>query len=149
MNSYRPDPTASSIKMERRVEIIMSDGPIFQIGSQQAGKDIYNIARDLNISYNSSSEDVLNVIEAMKYKINEIDIEDKNKKKIDNILDNAIIELRDKNSDKNSIIDSIRQTNSILKEAGKTGESLKDIRALVAKAAVWLGTTAAKLGWIF
>jgi hypothetical protein len=36
-----------------------------------------------------------------------------------------------------------------LKEAKTTSETLKDIGVLVAKAAAWLGTTAAKLGWIF
>jgi hypothetical protein len=127
----------------------MSEGPIFQIGSQQAGRDIYNIARDLNISQNSSAEDMLKVIKAIMYKADELNIEEKNKKKIGNYLQNAAIELEDKNPDKNSIADSIRQTNDILNEAKTTGESLTDIGALVAKAAVWLGTTSAKLGWIF
>jgi hypothetical protein len=36
-----------------------------------------------------------------------------------------------------------------LKEAKTTGETLKDIGVLVGKAAAWLGTTAAKLGWMF
>ena len=127
----------------------MGEGPIFQIGSQQAGRDIYNVARDLNISQNSSAEEMLKVIKAIMYEADELNIEEKNKKKIGNYLQNAAIELDDKNPDKNSIAESIRQTNDILKEAKTTGESLKDIGALIAKAAVWLGTTAAKLGWIF
>ena len=127
----------------------MGEGPIFQIGSQQAGRDIYNVARDLNISQNSSTEDMSRVIKAIMYKVDELNIEEKNKKKIGNHLQNAAIELDDKNPDKNSIAESIRQTNDVLKEAKTTGESLKDIGALIAKAAVWLGTTAAKLGWIF
>lgn len=127
----------------------MSEGPIFQIGGQQAGRDIYNIARDLNIYQNSSAEDMLKVIKAIMYQADELDIDEKNKKKIGNYLQNAAIELEDKNPDKNSIADSIRQTNDILKEVKTTGESLTGIGALVAKAAVWLGTTAAKLGWTF
>jgi hypothetical protein len=54
-----------------------------------------------------------------------------------------------KKPDKKSIAESIKKTNEILKEAKTTGETLKDIGVLVAKAAAWLGTTAAKLGWIF
>ncbi|VVB65277.1 Uncharacterised protein [uncultured archaeon] len=127
----------------------MTEGPIFQIGSQQASRDIYNIARDLNISQNSSREDMTKVIEAIRYKISESNLEEKSKEKIDNHLDNVTIKLKDKNPDKESIADSIKQTNEILKEAKTTGESLKDIGALIAKAALWLGTTAAKLGWIF
>lgn len=127
----------------------MSEGPTFQIGSQDAGRDIYNIARDLNVHKDSSSEDMLKVIEAIKYKINDLNIEEKSKKKIDNHLENAKIELQDENPDKGSIVDSIKQTNEILKEAKTTGESLKEIGTLIAKTAVWLGTSAAKLGWIF
>ena len=127
----------------------MSGEPIFQIGSQQAGRDIYNIARDLNISQNSSAEDMSKIIQSIIYKVDELDIEEKNKKKIGKYLQNATIELEDKNPDKNSIADSLRQSNEILKEAKTTGESLKDIGTLVAKAAVWLGITATKLGWVF
>jgi hypothetical protein len=57
--------------------------------------------------------------------------------------------LKMKKPDKKSIAESIKKTNEILKEAKTTGETLKDIGVLVAKAAAWLGTTAAKLGWIF
>lgn len=127
----------------------MSEGSIFQIGSQQAGRDIYNIARDLNISKDSSAEDMQKVIEAIISQVDKSNLEDKDKKKVGNYLKNATVELEDKNPDKESIANSIRQTNDILKEAKTTGESLKEIGALIAKAAVWLGTTAAKLGWIF
>jgi len=127
----------------------MSEGPIFQIGSQQASGDIFNTAGNLNISQNSSSEDMVKVIDAIKYKTNELDIGNKDKEKIGEHLENAKKELGKKIPDKGSIAESFRQTNDILKEAKTTGESLKEIGTLVAKVAVWLGTTAAKLGWIF
>ncbi len=126
----------------------MNGGPIFSIGKQKAGHDIYNIARDLNINKNSPTEDVLKIFEAIQQKVGELDIDEKNKRKINNHLENAKIELKDKNPDKNSITDSIKKTGEILKEAKTTGETLKDIVTLVGKAAVWLGTTTAKLGWI-
>jgi hypothetical protein len=131
----------------------MSEGPTFNITNQTAGRDIiqaqYIAARDLRISPDSPPEDLLKVIEGIKFKVKELNLEEKQKTKAENHLNNAEAELKDKNPDKNSIADSIKQTNDILKEAKTTGESLKEIGVLVFKAAVWLGTTAAKLGWIF
>ncbi|MCZ7400639.1 MAG: hypothetical protein O8C61_00275 [Candidatus Methanoperedens sp.] len=121
---------------------------IFSIGSQQAGRDIYNIARDLNINKNSSSEDVLKIFEALQQKVGELGIDEKDKRKINNHIENAKIELEDKNPDRNSIGESIKKTSEILQNTKTTGETLKDIGILVGKAAKWLGTTAAALGWI-
>ncbi len=121
----------------------------FNIGSQQAGRDIYNIAGNLNINQNSPPEDVLKIIQAMQQKVGELDIGDKDKRKISNHLDNATAELKEKEPDKKSIEESIKSANGIMKEAKATGESLKDIGVMVGKAAVWLGTTAVALGWIF
>ena len=121
---------------------------IFSIGSQQAGGDIYNIARDLNINQNSSYEDILKIIEAIQHKVGELEIDEKDERKISNHLENAKIELEDKEPDKKSIEESIKNTNEILKNAKTAGETLKDIGILVEKAAKWLGTTAVKLGWV-
>ena len=135
--------------------IIMNGG--FNIGSQHSGRDINNIAGDmninnvagnLNITQNSPPEDVLKIIQAIQQKVGELEIGDKDKKKIVNHLDNVKIELEEKQPDKNSIEESIKSTNGILKEAKATGESLKDIGVMVVKAAKWLGTTAVALGWI-
>ena len=122
---------------------------IFNIGSQTAGRDIYNIAGDLNITQNSPPEDVLKIFQAIQQKVGELDIGDKDKKKINNHLDNIKIELEDKEPDKKSIEESIKSANGILKEAKVTGETLKEIGVMVVKAAKWLGTTAVALGWIF
>ncbi len=127
----------------------MSENPIFSIGEQHAGRDIYNIARDLNINQNSPAGDMLKIIEAMQGKVSELDIAEKDKKKIANQIEGARIELEDEKPDKKTITERIKQTVEILKEAKTTGETLKDIGVLVGKAAIWLGTTAAKLGWIF
>ncbi len=127
----------------------MNDRPVFSIGEQHAGRDIFNIARDLNITQNSPAEDILTIIEAIQQKIGELDIAEKDEKRIVNQIEGAKIELEDEKPDKKSIAESIKKTNEILKEAKTTGETLKDIGVLVAKAAAWLGTTAAKLGWIF
>ena len=127
----------------------MNDKPIFVIGEQHAGRDIFNIARDLNVNQNSPAEDVLKIIEAIQQKIGELEITEKDKKRIVNQIEGAKIELEDEQPDKKSIAESIKKTNEILKEAEITGETLKDIGVLVGKAAAWLGTTAAKLGWIF
>ncbi|HII07920.1 MAG TPA: hypothetical protein HA349_11590 [Methanotrichaceae archaeon] len=131
----------------------MSEGPIFDIGSQQAGidiiqgrdinkagRDINKAAGDLIISTNSTAEEVLKVIHAIKYKIKGSDIELKNKREINKHLDNAIFELKKENPDKVSITDSIKQTNEILKEAKTTGETLTYIGALLGKVAIWLGS---------
>ncbi len=127
----------------------MNEGAIFNIGEQHAGRDIYNVARDLNITQNSSAEDVLTIIKALQQKVGELDIGEKDKKKIANQIEGAKIELEDEKPDKKSIAESIKKTGEILKEAKTAGETIKDIGVLVAKAAIWLGTTAAKLGWIF
>jgi hypothetical protein len=127
----------------------MNDRPVFSIGEQHAGRDIFNIARDLNINQNSPAEDILTIIEAIQHKISELEIAEKDKKRIVNQMEGAKIELEDEKPDKKSIAESITKTTEILKEAKTTGETLKDIGVLVAKAAAWLGTTAAKLGWIF
>ena len=127
----------------------MNDKPVFVIGEQHAGQDIFNIARDLNINQNSPAEDILKIIEAIQHKVGELDIAEKNKERIVNQIEGAKIELEDEQPDKKSIAERIKKTNEILKEAKTTGETLKDIGVLVAKAAAWLGTTAAKLGWIF
>jgi hypothetical protein len=122
-------------------------GNIYQIDKQYAQRDIYNVASDLNISQNSSAKDMVKVVDAIKFQVENLNIEEKDIKKIGNFLLNATIELEDKNPNKSSIADSIKQTNDILKEAKTNRDSLRDIGMLVAKAAVWLGTTAAKLGW--
>ena len=127
----------------------MNDKPIFVIGEQHAGRDIFNIARDLNINQNSPAEDILKIIEAIQQKIGELEIAEKDKKRIVNQMEGATIELEDEQPDKKSIAESITKTTEILKEAKTTGETLKDIGVLVGKAAAWLGTTAAKLGWMF
>ncbi len=127
----------------------MNDTSVFSIGQQHAGRDIYNIARDLNITQNSKAEDVLKIFDALQHKVDNLDITEKDKRKISNHLENAKIELEDTNPDKKSIEESINKTSEILKEAKTTGETLKEIGVLVGKAAAWLGTTAAKQGWIF
>ena len=127
----------------------MNDKPVFVIGEQHAGQDIFNIARDLNINQNSPAEDILKIIEAIQHKVGELDIAEKNKERIVNQIEGAKIELEDEQPDKKSIAERIKKTNEILKEAKTTGETLKDIGILVGKAAAWLGTTAAKLGWMF
>jgi hypothetical protein len=127
----------------------MNDRPVFSIGKQHAGRDIFNIARDLNINQNSPAEDILKIIEAIQHKVGELDIAEKDKKRIVNQIEGAKIELEDQKPDKKSIAESITKTTEILKEAKTTGETLKDIGILVGKTAAWLGTTAAKLGWIF
>ena len=127
----------------------MNDKPIFVIGEQHAGRDIFNIARDLNITQNSTAEDILKLIEAIQQKIGELEIAEKDKKRIVYQIEGAKIELEDEKPDKKSIAESIKKTNEILNEAKTTGETLKDIGVLVGKAAAWLGTTAAKLGWMF
>ena len=127
----------------------MNDKPIFSIGEQHAGRDIYNVARDLNINQNSSAEDMIKIFEAIKHKVGELEIAEKDKKKIANQIERAKIELEDEKPDKKTVTERIKQTIEILKEAKTTGETLKDIGILVGKAAIWLGTTAAKLGWIF
>lgn len=120
---------------------------VFNIGSQQAGRDIYNIAGDLNITHNSPPEDILKLIQAIQQKVGELDIGDKDKKKISNHLDNVKIELEEKEPDNKSIEESIKSATGILKEAKATGETLKDIGIMVGKAAVWLGITKAALGF--
>lgn len=126
----------------------MNNKSIFSIGQQHAGRNIYNIAGDLNINQNSPAEDVLKVIQAIQHKVGELDIEEKGKRKIRNYLDNVICELEDKEPDKKSIVESIKQTNEILKEAKTTGKTLRDIGILIGKTATWLGTTDVNLGWI-
>jgi hypothetical protein len=127
----------------------MSDRPVFVIGKQRAGRDIFNIARDLNVTQNSPPEDILKIFEAIQHKVSELDLDEKNRKRIVNHLEDARIELEDEKPDKKSIAERIKKTTGILKEAKATGETLKDIGLLIGKAAAWLGTTAASLGWIF
>ena len=127
----------------------MNDGPVFSIGEQHAGRDIFNITRDLNINQNSPAEDFLKIIEAIQHKIVELDIVQKDKERIADQIEGAKVELEDEKPDKKSIVERIKKTIQILKRAKATGETLKDIGVLIGKAAVWLGTTAAKLGWIF
>lgn len=103
----------------------------------------------MTITHNSSSEDILKIIEAIQYKVGELDISEKDKRKISNHIDNVKIDLEEKEPDKNSIEESIKKTNEILKEAKATGETLKEIGVWVGKTATWLGTTAGALGWTF
>lgn len=126
----------------------MKDIPVFSIGSQTAGQNIYNIAGDLNITHNSSTEDVLKIIEAIQQKVGELDIDNKDKRKINNHLDNVKIDLEEKEPDKESIGESIKTVNGILKETKATSETLKEIGLWISKTAIWLGTTAVNLGWI-
>ncbi len=121
---------------------------VFNIASQHAERDICNIAGELNITHNSPPEEVLKIINTIQQKVSELDIGDKDKKKISNHLDDVKIELEEKEPDKKSIEESIKSANGILKEAKATGETLKDIGVMVVKAAKWLGTTASALGWI-
>jgi hypothetical protein len=133
----------------------MGDGATYKIGSQKAGRDInqtgrdqYQAVGDIKISTESSATDVLKVVKAMKDIIDRSDIEAKNKKKIDNHLDNAIIELEDKNPDKGSIAGSMKQANEILEEAKTAGKTLESIGGLVGKVITWLGPIAHSVGLI-
>jgi hypothetical protein len=120
----------------------------FTIGSQTAGQNIYNIAGDMNITQNSPPEDVLKIFLAIQQKVSDLEIDDKNRKEITKQIESAKFELKDKNPDKSSIEESLKKTTGILKEAKATGNTLKEIGVMVGKAAVWLGTNAAALGWI-
>lgn len=122
---------------------------VFNIGSQTAGQDIYNIAGNLNITQNSPPEDFLKIIQAFQQKVGSLEIGDRDKEKIKNHLDNAKIDLEEKDPNKKSIEESIKSANGIIKDAKATGETLKEIGLMVGKAAAWLGTTKAALGWIF
>jgi len=130
----------------------MNNRSMLSIGQQHAGRDINIIAGDLNINnnvgdlninQNSPAEDVLKVIQSIQHKVGELDIEEKGKRKIGNYLDNVISEL----DDKKSIVENIKQTNEILKDANATGKTLEDIGILIGKTATWLGTTYVNLGW--
>jgi hypothetical protein len=133
----------------------MGDGATFEIGSQKAGRDIiqaggniYQAAGGITISSSSSATDVLKIVEAIKYKIKESGIEEKSKQKIGNHLDNAIVELEDKSPDKESIADSMKQANEILKETKTAGETIVSIGGLISKVALWLGPIAQSVGLI-
>ena len=127
----------------------MSENPIFSIGEQHAGRDIYNVARDLNINQNSPAEDMLKIIEAIRGKVSELEIVQEDKKEISSQIEDVKTKLKDEKPDKKSITEKIKKTVELLNKAKTAGETLKDIGVLVGKAAIWLGTTAAKLGWIF
>jgi len=109
--------------------VVIMNGAI-NIGTQNA-ENIYNIAGDMNITQNSPPEDVLKIFQAIQQKVGELDIDDKNRKKITKQLENAKFELKDKNPDKSSIEESLKKTTGILKEAKATGETLKDIGVMV------------------
>lgn len=132
----------------------MSEGPTFNVGYQQAGRDINQSggdiyhAGDIVISPSSSASDVLKVVDAIKNKIAESDIEGINKIKIADHLEHVEVELREKNPDKESIANSIKQTNEILNEARQTGQNLTEIASLVAKVAMWIGPYAQQLGLV-
>jgi hypothetical protein len=81
----------------------MTDKPAFVIGEQHAGRDIFNIARDLNVTQNSPAEDILKIIEAIQQKVGELEITEKDKRKIVHQLDSAKIELEDGEPDKNQL----------------------------------------------
>lgn len=91
---------------------------------------------------------MLKVVTIIKDLIDKSDIEAKNKKKIGNHLDNAIIELEDENPDKRSIADSMKQANEILEEAKTAGETLESIGGQVGKVITWLGPIAHSMGLI-
>ena len=86
----------------------MNEGAIFNIGEQHAGRDIYNVARDLNITQNSSAEDILTIVKAIGQKVGELDIGEKDKKKIANQIEGAKIELEDEQPDKKTITERIK-----------------------------------------
>jgi hypothetical protein len=131
----------------------MGEGTTFNVGSQQAGRDIilaggdiYQATGDIEISSSSSAAEVLKIVEGIKNKIKESDIDEKNKKKISNHLDNAIVELEDGSPDKESIADSMKQANEILKETKTAGETIVGIGAIISKVALWLGPYAHSVG---
>ncbi len=150
-----------NIFMENNIEnlmpggIEMGEGQTFKVGSQHAGRDInqvgrdfYQAAGDIKLSPESPATDVLKVVMAIKDLIDKSDIEAKNKKKIGNHLDNAIIELEDENPDKGSIADSMKQANEILEDAKTAGETLEGIGRQVGKVIAWLGPIAHSAGLI-
>lgn len=143
----------------------MNDGPTWKISNQRAKGSINQPGRDLNCpkgdmyvsnrdmyiskdTLNPSAAEVIKIIADMRYKINESDIDVKDKKEIGNHLDSAVAELEDKNPNKMSIANSMKQTNEILKEAKTTGETLNDIGKMIYKVAIWLGSYGRNLGLI-
>ena len=131
----------------------MSKKPIFNIVTQKAENDIINISgnyhsRNLNVSLDSSPESISSLINSLNNEIKGLEMSKEDKDNVEKHLKKATIELRDKNPDKQSIANSIAQTNQILKETKIAGESLRDIGVLVSQIALWLGTTSSHLGWI-
>lgn len=126
----------------------MNKGFNFHIGEQHAGRDIYHIIGDIIINQNSPTDDVLKIIRIIQDKVCELDIDERYQKEILKSIENVKFDLEDKEPDKKSICESIKNTNKVLKEAKATGDTLKDIGILIGKVALWLGTTRAQLGWI-
>jgi hypothetical protein len=111
---------------------------IFNIGSQQAGRDIIQ-GNNLILSQSSPASEALKVIKIIKNKVDESDIDVKNKRAIGNHLDKAMEDLKFGKIDKESVADTMKKTNEILKEAKTTGETLRDIGVLIGKVVTWLG----------
>lgn len=113
------------------------------------GKNIYRPEKNANFLINSPSEDGFRVTEIIRLEVDKLDLDDKNKKKIDNYLENIKIELKDKNSDKESIAFCIKQISEIFKKNNTSDESLKYIGKLIDNIAILLGTDVSELGWTF
>ncbi len=120
----------------------------FNIGQQNA-QNIYNVAGDLNITAQSSADDVVKIFDALAAKMNELGLPEKDLKKAQNRLEEAKDELKEKEPDKKSIAKSLEETAVVLKNTKTAADQLKELLPFAAKAGAWLGKTAVELGWIF
>jgi hypothetical protein len=112
--------------------------PVFRLNEERAERDIYNIGGNLRvISENLSAEDIVDIIEAIRFKVSDMGIDEKEKKRIKNHLDSVKIDLEEKNLDIKSIVENIKIIDDILKIHIKD-KNVKGFEILISKIPEWL-----------
>lgn len=128
----------------------MADSSIFSNRELYIRGNMIQTYGNMNIiiTKNSSPEDIMEIIDNFQYNVLRLGIEKKQKMEVENQLDNLKIQIENKDLNIESIKEKISKVNQILKETKTSSENLNYFGELIGKIAVWLGTTAAKLGWI-
>ena len=118
-----------------------------QSGGITAGKieAQYVAGGDIHITENASAKELLQLLEAMKGEIDQLDVPDKEKSKAKRRIEDAVDEAKSEEPDKGSISDSLEEAGTILEKVSRTALKATAFGKLLSQGLIWAGRAA---GWL-
>lgn len=93
----------------------------------------------------SSSQEIINLLEEMVKKLQELNVPDKEKNKAKPFIESALVEAKSDKPEKRSIADSLEQAGKILDGASTTALKATAFGQLLSQGLIWTGKA---IGWL-